>query len=381
MKDLYSVALNMPRSGIRVLMDLALTIPDAIHLEIGQPNFPTPEHISAAAYQATRQGFTGYAPNAGLLTFREAIVQKVNQENNIQAEINNVIVTTGGMGGLFSTMLAILEPGDEILIPDPGYPNFSMAAQLCYANPICYPLDPVANFVPKMEVLKGLLSERTKAILINSPSNPTGAVLPAEMIAEFVSFANEHDLYLISDECYERIVFESQHISPASIDTENRVISVFSFSKTYAMTGWRVGFVVAPHDIAPVISKLQEPTVACASSISQKAAEAALQGPQDCVLEMVAAYRKRRDLALGVLERHQIHSYIPGGAFYLLVDITKKSQDSDQFARDVLLKQKVAVAPGVTFGQGGSRYVRVSLATDEQSLVNGLEKICTYMES
>ena len=340
MKSLASAAVNMPRSGIRVLLDLALQIPDAIHLEIGQPNFPTPSHISAAAYQATQQGFTGYAPNGGLPSLREAIVQKMRRENHLRVGIDNVIVSTGGMGGLFSAMAALLDVGDEILIPDPGYPNFAMAAQLCHANAIRYPLDPEKDFSPQLDVLQTLVSNRTKAILVNSPSNPTGAVFSAEMIASLMSFANEHDLYLISDECYERIVFETQHVSPATYDTENRVISIYSFSKTYAMTGWRVGFVVAPMEIATIISKLQEPTVACTSSISQKAAEAALQGSQDCVAEMVAAYRHRRDLALGVLERHDIHSYTPGGAFYLMVDIEQKSNDSDQFARDLLMNSE-----------------------------------------
>jgi aspartate/methionine/tyrosine aminotransferase len=225
------------------------------------------------------------------------------------------------------------------------------------------------------------VTHRTKALLVNSPSNPTGAVIPAETMAALVNFADRHDLYLISDECYEKIIFDARHMSPAAMDTGGRVISIFSFSKTYAMTGWRVGYVVAPVAIAAVISKLQEATVACTSSISQKAAEAALTGPQACVAAMAAAYQTRRDKALAILQTNQLYSYRPEGAFYLLVDITRYSQDSDRFARELLEKAKVAVAPGKTFGPGGQKYVRLSLATDDQDLVTGLERICHFINS
>jgi aspartate/methionine/tyrosine aminotransferase len=376
MKSLATAASEMPRSGIRVILDLALKIPDAIHLEIGQPNFPTPNHISEAAYQATQQGFTGYAPNAGFPTLRELIANKVQQDNKINTRLENITVTTGGMGGLFSSIMAILDPGDELLLPDPGYPNFDMAAQLCHAKVVRYPLDPDKGFQPKLEALPGLVSQRTKAILINSPSNPTGAVLPEKTIAALVNFASQNDLFIISDECYEKIIFDATHFSPASIDLEGRVISIFSFSKTYAMTGWRVGFVVAPIEISSVISKLQEATVACTSSVSQKAAEAALKGPQDCVTEMASAYKRRRDKALAILRKYNLSTYVPEGAFYLLVDISRSGQDSDSFARNLLAKEKVAVAPGRTFGPGGTRYVRVSLATNDQELITGLERLC-----
>lgn len=376
MKPLASAASEMPRSGIRVILDLALKIPDAIHLEIGQPNFPTPQYISEAAYQAALHGFTGYTPNAGLPSLRKAIVEKVRRDNGIQADVDNVVVTTGGMGGLFSSLTALLEPGDELLLPDPGYPNYEMAARLCHANVVHYPLDPEKNFQPSLDALPKLVSSHTKAILINSPSNPTGAVIPAETMAALVSFAAQYDLYLISDECYEKIIFDAHHVSPASLDPSGRVISIFSFSKTYAMTGWRVGYVVATAEIAAVVSKLQEATVACTSSVSQKAAEAALQGPQECVSTMVAAYQSRRDQALTILNKNQLGTYVPQGAFYLLVDVGRYHHDSDHFAIDLLEEEKVAVVPGSTFGSGGQKYVRISLATDDQDLVTGLDRLC-----
>jgi aspartate/methionine/tyrosine aminotransferase len=379
MKPLATAPQEMPRSGIRVVLDLALKIPDAIHLEIGQPNFPTPIHISEAAYRATQEGFTGYAPNAGFQTLREAITEKVNRDNKIQAGVENVVVTTGGMGGLFSSLTTLLDSGDEILLPDPGYPNFEMVSQLCHAKVVRYPLDPQKGFQPILERLPGLVTPRTKAILVNSPSNPTGAVFPVETIQKLVEFANQNNLYLISDESYEKIVFNVAHFSPAAFDTEGRVISIFSFSKTYAMTGWRVGYVIAPVQIASIVAKLQEATVACTSSISQKAAEAALKGSQDCISSMNSAYQQRRDHTLAILNRYNLPSYVPDGAFYLLIDISRTGLDSNVFAQKLLHENKVAVAPGLTFGPGGLPFIRVSLATDEQILSTGIDRICQFI--
>jgi len=379
MKPLAKTAQEMPRSGIRVLLDLAVTMPDAIHLEIGQPDFPTPAHIVAAALQAAQQGFTKYTPNAGLPSLREAIAEKVRRENGLLATVDNVIVTTGGMGGLYSAFTAVLDPGDELLVPDPGYPNYAMIATLCRARVVRYPLDAGSGFQPCPDALSHLVTPRTKALVVNSPSNPTGSVIPAESMAALVAFAREHDLYLISDECYEKIVFGVRHVSPALFDEDGRVLSIFSFSKTYAMTGWRVGYAVVSPEIAAIFVKLQEATVACASSVSQKAAEAALSGPQDCVEAMTHTYRQRRDRALAILQRHGLPTYTPQGAVYLLVNISGCGQGSDQFVRDLLAQEKVAVAPGHTFGPSGDQYVRVSLAASENDLETGLERLCNYI--
>jgi aspartate aminotransferase/aminotransferase len=370
----------MPRSGIRATLDMAARIPGAIHLEIGQPNFPTPAHIIEAALAAAREGFTGYTANAGLPSLREAIAEKVRRENGLPATAENVVVTTGGMGALYSIFLALLETGDEMLVPDPGYPNYAMAAYLLRARAVPYPLEAENGFQPRLDALPGLVSPRTKALVVNSPSNPTGSVLPAATMATLVAFAREHDLYLVSDECYEKIVFDACHVSPGSLDAEGRVISAFSFSKTYAMTGWRVGYAVTTPDMAALIAKIQEATVCCASSVSQKAAEAALAGPQDCVAAMVAAYRHRRDLAVAILRSHGLPTYLPQGAFYLLVSIGDCGVSSEQFARDLLDEEKVAVAPGRTFGPGGNGYVRISLASGEDELHMGLERLCRTVE-
>lgn len=371
----------MPRSGIRIVLDLAVRIPDAIHLEIGQPDFPTPAHIIEAAHCAMQQGFTKYTPNAGLLSLREAIAQKVRQDNKLDVTAENIIVTTGGMGGLFSAAAAILNPGDEVLVPDPGYPNYQMMAMLCHASVVRYPLTGIQEgFQPILEALPTLVTPRTKAIVVNSPSNPTGTVIPGETMAALVAFARKYDLYVISDECYEKIVFAAQHVSPAVFDDDGRVISVFSFSKTYSMTGWRVGYVATTPDMVALLTKLQEATVACASVVSQKAAEAALAGPQNCVGEMVRAYQRRRDQVVAVIQSHGLPAYLPSGAFYLLVDISACHIDSDTFARDFLVEQKVAVAPGHTFGILGGRYVRISLAASETELEKGVQRLCAFIQ-
>lgn len=381
MKPLSQTVQQMPRSGIRVVLDLAVRIPDAIHLEIGQPDFVTPPHIIAAAHQAMQQGFTKYTPNAGLLSLREAIAQKAVRENGLNVTADHVVVTTGGMGGLFASAAVTLDLGDEVLVPDPGYPNYEMMAMLCHASIVRYPLSDIERgFLPIMDALPGLVTARTKAIVINSPSNPTGAVIPPELLQAMVAFARKYDLYIISDECYEKLVFDARHVSPAMFDTEGRVISVFSFSKTYAMTGWRVGYTISTPEIAALISKLHEATVACVSAVSQKGAEAALAGPQDCVALMRDEYRRRRDSVVGILAAHGLKTYLPQGAFYLLIDITGCGVDSDQAARELLTLEHVAVAPGRTFGTLGNRYIRISLAASQAELVEGVGRICRYLQ-
>lgn len=379
MKSLANAAVQMPRSGIRLILDLASTIPDVIHLEIGQPNFPTPDHICLAAYEATKHGFTGYTPNAGFQSLREIVAEKVRLENKIDASADNIVITTGGMGGLFSCYAALLEPGDELLVPDPGYPNYEMITYLCRASAIHYPLDIQNGFTPRFDILNKLVTPRTKAIMINSPSNPTGAVMSSEVLKKLVEFANKYDITIISDECYEKITFDTPHISPASYDVDGRVLSIFSFSKTYSMTGWRIGYVVGSREVIPTISKLQEVTVACASSVSQKAAEAALRGPQDCVQTMVTAYRRRRDMAINILKSHGLPVSIPQGAFYLLVDVSGSGLPSDEFSKKLVKEVKVAVAPGRTFGLLGDKFIRVSLASDDAILEEGLNRVCKYI--
>jgi len=247
------------------------------------------------------------------------------------------------------------------------------------AVPRLYPLSPQHGFWPRIEVLEDYVGARSKAMIINSPCNPTGAVFPAELVQDLVDFAARHDLYLIADEVYEQLVYEAEHVSPGRFDPDGRVVGVHSFSKTYAMTGWRVGYAVASEAVAGLIAKLQEPFFSCASSVSQKAAEAALAGPQDCVAEMRNAYRKHRDLTVDLLEAAGLAFVKPLGTFYTMVDITRFGLDSYTFARRLLQKAGVAVAPGRTFGPSADGYVRISLAPTAGEIREGLSRLAAFV--
>lgn len=380
MQPLSSSVKNMRRSGIREIMDLAQGMPDVVHLEVGEPAFPTPEHIIRAAQSAIEDGFTKYTPNAGLPSLRERIVTRLATNNGLEVGVENVVVTTGAVGGLSTALMAVLEPGEEVLIPDPGWPNFEMMVTCLHGISRFYPLSHEDGLWPSVDVLEDLITPACKAIIINSPSNPTGAVFPEERVEALVDFAAQHDLYLIADEVYEELVFEAEHVSPGRFDRDGRVVGVHSFSKTYAMTGWRVGYAVAPGPVAELIAKLQEPYFSCASSVSQKAAEAALAGPQDCVAEMRGVYQENRDLAARLLEEAGLAYVKPQGTFYTWVDISPYSLDSYGFARTLLQDARVAVAPGGTFGPSGDGYIRVSLAPTAGEIRGALTRLAAFVD-
>ncbi|NLF74897.1 MAG: pyridoxal phosphate-dependent aminotransferase, partial [Chloroflexi bacterium] len=234
MKALSRTVCGIERSPIRTMLDSAARFPDAIHLEIGQPDFPTPSHIIEAAVRAARHEYTGYTANAGMKELREAAAVKLARENAMTVSHEEVIVTIGAMEAVFASMAVLLDPGDEVLLPDPGYGNFTMAAGILNATCRVYPTLADRDFAPDFDALETLVGSRTKAMLINSPSNPTGAVYSEAVLRRCLEFCQRHDLYLISDETYDRPVFEGEHISPARWDTEGRVVSIFTTSKTYS---------------------------------------------------------------------------------------------------------------------------------------------------
>ena len=369
---------KMPRSGIRVIMDLAAEQKEAFHLELGEPGFSTPRHIQEAAVQAMKDGFTKYTPNPGFLSLREIILRKVRGENRVKAELDQIGVTPGSMFALASALMAVVEAGDEVLIPDPGWPNYYMQAIVMGFKPIFYRLHEESGFEPIVREIEPLIGPRTRAIVVNSPSNPTGAVHSEETVADVLDLAVRRDIYIISDEVYEKIIFTGSHFSPATLDPNERVIGIYGLSKTYAMTGWRIGYYVAPRDIAPEMHKLTEPFVACASAISQKAAEAALSGPQECVEEMVRAYRERRDLVTETLAREGFEFFTPQVAFYMLVRIDETGVDSYAFAKELVQKTGVAVAPGSTFGPSAAPYVRISFCAKSEEIEEGLKRFCRF---
>ena len=380
MKPLARPAAAMPGSGIREIVHVAMNMPEAIRLEVGEPDFPTPAHIVEAACQAARSGFTKYGPSAGLFSLRELLAERIERVNGYRVGPARINISVGGVQGVLAAFLALLEPGDEVLLPDPAWPNYEMALRLRQAGPIHYPLYIEQGFMPRLEDLAELVTARTKLLILNSPANPTGAVFPRPIIEALVEFAQSHDLYILADEVYDEFVFEGEHVSPALYDPE-RVISIYSFSKIYAMTGWRVGYVVANAAISQLIAKIQEPQISCVSSVGQKAAEAALTGPQDCVRAMRDSYRERRDLVVEALAEAGYYVYTPQGAFYIMVDISDSGLDSRQFAMKLLQERSIAVAPGTAFGKFGRHFVRLSLATEKEALLAGVRGLCDFIKN
>lgn len=379
MRQLSQTVRGIRRSPIRAMKDAAAAYPDAIHLELGQPDFPTPPHIIEAACQAARNEYTGYTANAGMPELREAVVVKLERENGYTTPVDGVVVTIGAMEAVFASMAVLVDPGDEILIPNPGYGNFCMAANILKAQPVRYPTIPEQAFVPDMERLADLVTPNTRALLVNSPSNPTGAVYTEKTLRELYAFCVQHDLYMISDETYDRLVFEGEHVSPARWDDDGRVISIYTTSKTYAMTGWRVGFVVANPEIAAALTKVQEPIVSCVNTVAQHAAISALLSSQDCVDIMRQEYRSRRDLAVSLAQEEGLRVSYPHGAFYLLVDIAASGQDAITFSQGLLEREHVAVAPGSSFGSILDTYVRISLCASPEELSQGLRRLARHL--
>jgi aspartate aminotransferase len=377
-----TIASSMPVSRIREIMDLAWEDPEAIHLEVGEPDFPTPSHIIEAAYEAARAGHTRYAPNAGLPELREALAEKIAGRNGYGASQDQIVVTQGGIQALYLVLRALLEPGDEVLLPDPAWPNFRMIAHLLGARVLPYPLVAEGDFLPRIEDLERLVTPRTRAILVNSPSNPLGTVLPRELAQTLLEFARKHGLWFIADEVYDELVFDDTFVSVGSVaDPEDRLVSVYSFSKVYAMTGWRVGYLVAPPDLATILTGMQEPIVSCVNTPTQMAALAALNGPQQVVGEMRNAYKERRDELLEVLDLGDLPSSRPSGAFYVWTDISAAGMPSMDLARSLIETEHVAVAPGSAFGELGEGYVRLSLASSKEDLLEGASRLVEFVQS
>lgn len=374
-KNLSNTAVSLPRSGIRVLMEMASKMNDVIHLEIGEPSFPTPGYIIDAACSAARKGFTRYTPNAGFLSLREAISEKMKLVNGVNVSPDCVTVTVGGIGGLYSSLMALLEPNDEVLVPDPGWPNYISMVKACGARVVKYSLDPKRDFIPDITEIEESITDRTKVLIVNSPSNPCGTVFTRDVVNLLVNIAQRYGIYILSDEVYDQIVFKEKHNTFTSVEENSNIITVYSFSKTYSMTGWRVGYVIASQYISSIISKLQETFVSCASAISQKAAEAALLGEQNFVSESIKVYRTRSERVVELLSKAGLLINIPQGAFYILADISRTHMDSNSFALRLLKESRVAVAPGETFGDNAANSVRISLATKEKDLYEGVKRI------
>lgn len=366
----------MGSSGIRALMELALRDPRAIRLEVGEPDLDTPPHVIEAAARGAIEGHTHYTSSAGAMDVREAFAAKLRAVNGLHVSAEHVLVTHGAMHGLAIALLATCGPGDEVLVPDPEFPNWTMAATAAGALVRHYPAHAENGFVPALADIAAAVTDRTKVIIVNSPNNPTGAVYPAELLRGVVELARTHDAWVFSDECYEAITYDVDHVSPAVFDIDDRVISFYSFSKSYAMTGWRIGYLATrDRGLLETLTQLAECTISCPSSIGQRAALAAVTGSQQPVLDAVESYRERRDLAVATLTEAGVRCVLPQGAFYLMVDISDATADSYAFALRLLERDHVAVSPGAAFGPSGEGWVRVSLASERRALLEGLIRL------
>ncbi|MCU1481614.1 MAG: aminotransferase class I/II-fold pyridoxal phosphate-dependent enzyme [Subtercola sp.] len=367
---------SVPPSGIRRIFELAQSLDDVVFLAVGEPDVPVAPHIlevAAAAWQADQ---TNYTPNGGIPELRSAIVDKLAAENGIVVDTEQVWVTSGGMHALFLAMTLTLSPGDEVLIPDPGYSTFAMNARMINAVPVPYILRASADFLPDLDELERLVTSRTRLIIINSPSNPLGAIFPKPVIESLLAFAKRHDLWMLSDEVYERFTYGALHTSVASLDTDDRVFSVFSLSKTYALTGARIGYLVTPPGMAPLMRTVQEAIVSCINTPTQLAAVAAITGPQEHVAAAAAHYRDNLSFATELLRERGIDYLEPSGAFYLWVDVSYATNgDVGEWAERFLLEQHVAVAPGSAFGRHGEGYIRLCVAADPRDIETGIRRL------
>lgn len=376
---------NLPKSNIRIIFEKARLMEDVIRLEIGEPDFDTPKNIKDAAKKALDEGFTHYSSSNGIEELRGAIAEKVKAEKGIEVDpASEIIITPGACSAVYCGILSVVNPGEKVLIPDPGWPHYEPCVKMAEGIPEHYPLLEKNGFRLDVDDLMKRIDENTKAIIINSPNNPTGSVMKRKNLEAIAQIAEENELIVISDEVYEKIVYDDvEHISVASLpNMPEHTITINGFSKTYAMTGWRIGYAIAKEEIITQMGKLVLYTSTCANSIGQRAAISALRGPQRCVMKMVGEYKRRRDFVVKRLNEIQGMSCImPEGAFYVFPNITKYDMPSFDFAYYLLDHGKVSTVPGSGFGEYGEGYLRMSYATSLENLEKAMNRLEEVVKS
>ena len=377
---------NIGTSAIHEMTRLSMKMKDVAFLSWAKPTSDTPTHIKEAAVQAIREGKVGgYSPTAGMLPLREEIAGKLKRENGMDADPSRIIVTVGAVEGLSAAVMATVDPGDEVILPDPTYSTHIRMVQLASGKPVMVPTIEEEGFSLDLDAMEKAITPRTKAIMYCSPSNPSGAVFDEKQLRGLADIAIAHDLTVITDEAYEYFVYDgSEHFCIGSIpEMENRTISCFTFTKNYAMTGWRIGYLHAHEELIPQITKAHIPFAICAPVVSQYAALAALQGPQDCVEEARRKYLSARDLMcrrlddLGsVFEYHK-----PMGAYLMFPRILpKEGKDSVSFCKDLLAGARVSTTPGVAFGPSGESHLRLSFCVPEEMIDTAFDRMETYFK-
>ena len=351
------------------------------HLEIGQPDFPTPAHIRAAAARALDEGHTGYGPSQGLPELRDAIAEKAGELRGLSFSPEEIVVAPGAKALLFYAINALAGPGDEVIYPDPGFPAYQSVIAHSGATPVPLPLREETGFRFDADEFLGLVSDRTRLVILNSPQNPTGGVLEREDLRAVAAAAVENDFRILSDEIYLHFCYDSPFETIASVEeASERVIIIDGFSKTYSMTGWRLGYALLPPSLVKTFDLYNVNIASCACTFSQHAAVEALRGPQDSVTSMVAEFRERRDyLVEGLNSIRGISCDTPGGAFYAFANITKTGISSAELASRLLAEAGVAVLSGASFGPCGEGYIRLSYATSMEKLRSGIERMANLL--
>ena len=348
-----------------------------VHLEIGEPDFPTPAHIVEAAKQALDEGWTHYGPTQGLPDLRDAIATHISRTRGIDVGPQHVSVVPGGKPIIFFPMIALLEPGDEVIYPNPGFPIYESMIRFLGAKPVPIPLEEARGFSFDLDRFRDSLTDRTKMVVLNSPQNPTGGVIPYADLKVIADLLRDRDVMILSDEIYSQIYYDEP---PASITSFpgmlEKTIILDGFSKTYAMTGWRMGYGVMPTWLVEAVTKLMVNSNSCTASFTQRAGIAALNGPQDCVSAMVAEFRRRRDaICKGLNEVPGFRCAVPGGAFYAFANVTGTGVDSKELADFLLNEAGVSCLNGGCFGEYGTGYVRFSYANSLANLNEAVERI------
>jgi aspartate aminotransferase len=350
---------------------------EIIHLEIGQPDFETYSHVAMAGVRAIATGQTRYNPPSGILPLRQALAEDAGRRRGIEFAPDQVVIAPGTKPLLFLPLLAVLEPGEEVIYPDPGFPTYKAAIGLAGAVPVPVPLVEERGYDLDLEALKRAITPRTRLILLNSPSNPTGGIHPLETLAQVAELARENDLWVLSDEIYARLVYEGEAPSISTLPgMAERTIIADGFSKTYAMTGWRLGYGIMPRPLADKMNLLLTHSVGCTATFTQHAGLEAVLGPQDAVDRVVAVFRRRRDLIVAGLNAIPgVRCPMPVGAFYAFPNVQSFGRPAVELADYVLQEAGVALLPGTSFGRNGEGYLRLSYANSSENIQKALERL------
>jgi aspartate aminotransferase len=351
---------------------------DIVDLSQGDPDFVTPEHIRARAKESLDDRETHYTASTGIERLREVIAEKIRTENDLPAEADRIAVTPGGKQAVFEVLFALLNDGDEVVLLEPSWVSYEAIITMCGGRVRRVGLDPTTGFGLGDADLEAAVTDSTTAIMVNTPANPTGAVFDRSDLERIRDLAVDHDTWVVADEIYEKLVYDVEHLSIGKLDgMAERTVTVNGFSKSYAMTGWRLGYYAAPTALFEQATKVQSHTVTCATSFAQRGAIAALEGPQEPVAEMRVTYRSRRDAAVERLHEHGLDMSAPDGAFYLYLPVT--ADDDVELCEHLLTEENVAATPGTAFGVGG--HVRLAYTTTTDRLLSGIDRIAEYLDT